>query len=138
MVTVCLVKTTRQSLSQKGAIPRRLCWKPGITWPVDGRLEGMWGRASWQSADETMGCPDAVPTLTGGALGFKLVFGAEGIRYISLAPESTIADSDDLRARRLATLRVHRAAVRLDSLVGPNGCSAMVERKTLFWGWDYS
>ena len=51
-----------------------------------------------------------------------------------LAPESTIADSDDLRARRLATLRAHRAAVRLGGLVGPKGRSEMVGREGTIFG----
>ncbi len=61
-----------------------------------------------------------LPTLTGGALEFKLVFGAEGIRYINC----TRVDDDDSRLRRFAGTTVGHFASPPDcSTVGWLGLS---------------
>ena len=72
-------------------MPRRLCWKVGITWQLRaGRL----GRFRFADAEEVRMRPEASPTWDVGSSGLMLHTGAEGVTYMSLAPVSAIAVSE--------------------------------------------
>ena len=68
-------------------MPRRLCWKVGITWQL--RL-GRLGRLRFSDAEEEWMRPEALPTGDVGESGLMLHRGAEGVTYMSLAPVSAI------------------------------------------------
>ena len=73
-----------------------------------------------------VGLPDAVSShlaLTGGALGFKLVFGAEGIRYI------TCTRVDDSRLGRFAGTTVGHFASPPDCSTGTVGWLSLSRAK---------
>ena len=61
----------------------------GITWPVVGKFSGREGRFNSAVPVDCWTCPVAVPTLTFGAVGLKLIWGASFAKYMLLAPEST-------------------------------------------------
>ena len=90
MSTACLSYTTLQPRLQRGPIPTRLCWKPGMMClPRTGKV-GNW---RLQEAEEVYCVPDEVPTLMGGTAALMSVQGAAGVRHISLAPLSNMAMS---------------------------------------------
>ena len=71
-------------------MPTRLCWKPGILClPCMDRV-GSW---RLQEAEELYHVPDVLPMLIGGAAVLMLVQRAAEVRYIPLAPLSTMAVS---------------------------------------------
>ena len=97
-VTACLPKRTLQPWSQIFPIPRRLCWKVGMTWQLQaGRL----GRLRLAEAEEAWTRPDALPTWDVGACGLMLHNGAVGVTYMSVSfpGVESIHDSTTLSGR---------------------------------------
>ena len=69
-------------------MPRRLCWKVGITWQL--RL-GRLGRFRFADAKEVWILSEALPTWDVGASGLMLHMGVE---VVTMAPVSAIAVSE--------------------------------------------
>ena len=89
-MTVSVLKVTVHLASQSGPIPIIVCLKQGITWPVNGKLEGRCGWFRVAMPEECWVFPMAVPTVIGVYVRVKSVVGASGGKYISLATNSAI------------------------------------------------
>ena len=71
-------------------MPNRLCWKPGMMCPP---CVVRVCRCRLHESDEEYRVFEAVPMLIGGDAALMSVQGATGVRYIPLAPMSTMAVS---------------------------------------------
>ena len=76
MMTFFLVKVTLKLASHMGPSTMRVWWKEGMTLPAQGKFGGRLERPKLAAPLNWCGWPLAVPTVTLGAVGSKLIFGA--------------------------------------------------------------
>ena len=75
----CLVKTTLQSASHMLPIPIKVCLKEGITCPLQGKSDGIFGSYNVPVPIELCTWPMAVPTFTLVTAAFIFLIGASSV-----------------------------------------------------------